>query len=57
MKLAEIADRISAHLSRFESDPKINIVGEGRLKSDALAYLAWLDDGNVGKHYRALGVR
>jgi hypothetical protein len=25
MKLKEIADRINAHLKRFERDPKINI--------------------------------
>ena len=84
MKLAEIANRIHAHLRRFEADPKINVSESGKptgarkyfctnaysaggrvfviyvtyqgrnslTKAQALAYLAWLDAGNVGKHYR-----
>ena len=82
MKLAEIAERIHAHLKRFEKDPKINparashgntrayycsfasasgryvyvtyITYQGHSalpKADAEAYLAWLDAGNVGRHY------
>ena len=79
-KLGEIAERITAHLQRFEADPAINVetlVGGMKLtpyykafavasgsrvmvknvsyqchtnltKADALAYLAWLDAGNVG---------
>lgn len=83
MKLAEIAERINAHLKRFEKDPKTNPLdpkyktrpfyvasasapkgartvavlyvcyqGASKLdREDALAYLAWLDAGNVGRHY------
>lgn len=85
MKLDEIAARISAHLKRFEKDPKINVTVGGSSgvrtyyntsaarcgsrvgvcyvsyqgwtnlkKADAEAYLAWLDAGNVGRHYEAL---
>lgn len=92
MKLDEIANRISAHLSRFEADRdginanrvRTNARGqESRLppyfnagagasgryvyvryisyqgvshitKDEALRYLAWLDAGNVGRHYEAL---
>lgn len=91
--LGEIAKRISAHLKRFEKDPKINrrqefidgkwqdspegslrgvgsfyyanasaagryvnvlyITYQGQsslIKTEALAYLEWLDAGNVGTH-------
>jgi hypothetical protein len=89
MKLIEIADRISAHLARFEADPIINAPAPSRMgsseglkkywhsrarqagayvgivyiayqgasnisKAEALRYLAWLDAGNVGRHYEAL---
>lgn len=80
-KLGEIAERIAAHLRRFEADPVINPTREGRrirayyspsalvrgsrvgiayvsfqpetclTKSAALGYLAWLDAGNVGRHW------
>lgn len=79
--LAAIAERIAAHLRRFEADPVVNTPREGRriklyyspsafargsrvgisyvsfqsetcvTKADALAYLAWLDAGNVGRHW------
>jgi hypothetical protein len=79
VKNGEIADKIRAHLKRFEADPAINekrrglssywtagagasgryvyvqyIAYQGSTalsKADALAYLAWLDAGNVGRHY------
>lgn len=81
MKLAEIADRITAHLRRFETDTTINApdtkyrlrtyynasawrmgariavayisfqVADRLSRDAALAYLAWLDKGNVGTHY------
>lgn len=83
MKLAEIAERIHAHLKRFEADPKLNPWRNGKVgstkpyycvnafaagsrvmvvyityqsttgltKAEAEAYLAWLDAGNVGRHY------
>lgn len=87
LKMAEIAQRINAHLKRFQTDPVINAgytderrkglhpyyqvgagysgnrvfvtyVGyqgqDGLTKAEALAYLAWLDAGNIGKHYEAL---
>jgi hypothetical protein len=82
-KLAEIAARITAHLKRFEADPKVNARDSdvpkywqshawstGRyvkldyylyrrthrlIKSQALAYLEWLDAGGVGKHYGHTG--
>lgn len=82
--LAEIENRIHAHLKRFERDPVINKRGKragmmllpyflpnaytfGRFvrvmyvmyqgavslsKAEALAYLRWLDAGNVGTHYQ-----
>lgn len=83
MSMKELAARISAHLARFEADPKINAPiqrdtmellpfynagtyygrgakigvryisyqGHSSLSRDeALAYLEWLDAGNVGKH-------
>lgn len=83
-KLAEIAERIAAHLRRFEADPALretqntsgprmklywgaftNVAGSrirvgyvrGRFddecitKATALGYLAWLDAGNVGRHF------
>ena len=87
----EIAERISAHLKRFEADPAINVetsrgpntppgkglraffnararVAGARVgvtyisyqnstnlkKVEAEKYLAWLDAGNVGRHYEAL---
>ena len=80
-KLAEIAERIAAHLRRFEASPAINAPRDGRrinayhnpsafvrgsrigvgyvsfqsetclTKPEALAYLAWLDAGNVGRHF------
>jgi hypothetical protein len=82
--LAELASRISAHLRRFEKDPKINpprpdaggthayycpgahaagakvavsyicYQGSGfpMQRAEALAYLRWLDAGNVGTHYK-----
>jgi hypothetical protein len=86
MKLGEIAERIDAHLKRFERDKEVNApvkhnamslrpffnasaFAAGRYvcvkyisyqatqslsKSDAGKYLAWLDAGNVGRHYEAL---
>ncbi len=79
MKLEESAQRILAHLQRFEADPTIDaraasyycvnayVAGsrigvtyvsfQGRsclTKAEALAYLAWLDAGHVGRHYEAL---
>ena len=82
MKLTEIANRIAAHLARFEKDKTINkpfgtgvrpyyftnAYRGGRYvcvryvayqltssltREEALAYLAWLDAGNVGKHWEA----
>lgn len=79
-KLAEIAERIYAHLKRIEADPKLNLKQHGGTsaywcvntwrggsrvfvkyvayqskssltREEALAYLAWLDAGNVGKHW------
>ena len=79
MKLDEIANRIAAHLARFEKDKTINkpfgtgvkpyyfasAYRGGRYvcvryvayqltssltREEALAYLAWLDAGNVGTH-------
>lgn len=81
--IGEIADRIRAHLGRFESDPKINVPSGNGLhpfylanawaagsrvfvtyvsfqgassltKTQAALYLAWLDAGNVGKHWKAI---
>lgn len=88
-KLAEIAERISVHLKRFESDTGdinrdehghgvngrglrpyylaqavavgsrvfvqyISYQGHSSLKkNEALAYLEWLDAGNVGRHFEA----
>lgn len=83
--MGELAERIDAHLKRFESDPEINIdrSGNGLMtyygaragygggpklsvtyvtyqdrsklsKAEAEKYLAWLDAGNVGRHYEAL---
>ena len=81
--LVELAQRITAHLKRFEKDPKINpprphaagthryyessahvagskiaisyICYQGSCfplgRNEALAYLRWLDAGNVGDHY------
>jgi len=84
MKLDEIAQRIAAHLQRFEHDPVINIKdaiykikpyywtrcrragsrimvtyltfqGSSSLtKEEALRYLEWLDQGNVGKHFKIM---
>lgn len=83
MTVKEIADRIDAHLKRFESDPRINrktrentslywqarAWSSGRFvrvlyvnyqgstavsKADAEKYLAWLDAGNEGQHFKAL---
>lgn len=83
MKVREIAERIRAHLKRFEADPKINVrthlvlhpcrkfyqagawasgryvwvtyiayqASSALTKSEAERYLAWLDAGNVGRHY------
>jgi hypothetical protein len=79
--LREIAQRIDAHLDRFEADPKINKVVHGMRsyyyagarvagrwvsvayisfqgpssldRERALRYLAWLDAGNIGRHYEA----
>lgn len=82
-----IAQRIAAHLRRFEADPKINREREGRGKpyynagagaaagarritvvyvsyqgasrltrAHAELYLAWLDAGNVGRHFEALRI-
>ena len=83
MKLAEIAERIDAHLKRIEADPKTNPWNDGKVngtrpyfragvhtsgsriasgtsaikaqriltKMIAIKYLAWLDAGNVGKHF------
>jgi hypothetical protein len=83
LKLSEIADRIDAHLKRFEASGAINksvrrnrvdtrpycdacaysigryvfvryvsYQGATSMKRDeAEKYLAWLDSGNVGKHY------
>lgn len=84
MKNKEIAEKIYAHLKRFEADSSINqkhrglssywSVGasaSGRYvyvqyiayqgssalsKAEALAYLTWLDGGNVGRHYKAPAV-
>ena len=81
MRTTEIAQRIDAHLKRFENDPVINdrpypytlyyrasaYVAGGWVriryvsyksysalrKADAERYLAWLDAGNVGSHYKA----
>jgi hypothetical protein len=81
VKLGEIADRIHAHLKRFENDPVINAPvglrkpyysagarmrgaycqvhyvsygGKGTMltKNEAAKYLAWLDAGNIGPHWR-----
>jgi len=83
VKLKEIAERINAHIKRFEADPIIN-AGDRKYKSRpyyhahvhergnrvfvqyvsyqgptslskerALAYLQWLDNGNVGRHFEA----
>lgn len=89
MTTKEIAEKIDAHLKRFEKDPKINAPyspvgnpktrllyywhagarGCGRWisicyvayqsrssisKMDGERYLAWLDAGNVGRHFEAL---
>lgn len=84
-KLAEIAERILAHLKRIEKDLKLNprrrpgglldyynvncFPAGARIeivyvsyqgwsyisKVEALAYLAWLDAGNVGKHWEVPG--
>jgi len=83
LKLGEIADRISAHLKRFEADPEINKKDRQELspywnanawdsrprvfiryvsyqghssltKEQAVRYLKMLDEGFVGRHYRAL---
>lgn len=91
MKLAAIATRIKAHLSRMEADRarNLNLVpatkrhpeqrlshfygpncwsagsrlrimyiayqGAGTMtRAEGLAYLAWLDAGNYGKHHEAL---
>ncbi len=85
LKTEEIAQRINAHLKRFERDPEINdrdsrIGGRAKFwnafsrsngrrvlvtyvsyqhtsslkKAEALAYLAWLDAGNVGRHHAAV---
>ena len=84
--LDECAERITAHLKRFEADAGINVaqktgkltlkpycvpgvqrhgtrlriryadpVGRGSLLTvnEARAYLAWLDAGNVGKHWES----
>lgn len=80
MKLDEIAEKIRAHLKRFEADPVINAINVWKThpyyhanayragsrvavtyisyqhtsnlkREDALEYLAWLDAGNVGRHY------
>ena len=93
----EIAEKIGAHLFRFEHDPKINVrnryvpetrkwvpdpnaiplyylarawaTGNCRVSviyitfqhasvltmAEAEAYLAWLDAGNVGRHYKMQG--
>lgn len=83
-RLDDIAKRITAHLKRFEADPKINApdakyhttpyhwpqawragnrIGiryvsyqtDSYLRAaDAENYLAWLDAGNVGKHWWAM---
>ncbi len=79
-KIAEIAERIAAHLLRMEkTDPKrgssrcayympnawaagprvgvryVSYQSTTNLtKADALEYLAWLDAGNEGSHYKAL---
>jgi hypothetical protein len=83
LKLGEIAERIHAHLKRFEADPEINrkdptyktrrfymasATSTGRYVSvryinyqghsnlerpEAEGYLAWLDAGNVGEHYKS----
>ncbi len=80
--LTDIAARISAHLTRFERDPKINPLdkqygtyqyrsagayragryvnvryvsyqGDTTLTREvAMRYLAWLDAGNVGSHFK-----
>ena len=82
MKLKEIAEKISAHLARFERDAMINkpcptlkkrpyyfaraFASGNRVgvvyvnyqhhsyltKADAIAYLDWLDAGNIGDHWR-----
>ena len=81
MKLDEIANRIAAHLARFEKDKTINkpfgtgvkpyyfshayrggryvrVIyvtyheADSLTREEALAYLAWLDAGNVGKHWK-----
>ena len=62
--LTEIANRIDAHLKRFEgrswrSRSKLCITyGNYRdavmvTKEQAIEYLRWLDSGNVGTHYMA----
>ncbi len=80
LKLTEIADRITAHLKRFERDPVINKLNKWDAKpyynahawrggayvriryvsyrgttslrrAEAIAYLEWLDAGNVGRHF------
>ena len=82
-EVEELADKIHAHLQRFERDSKINktdptyktrpffyasahraygptiaicyVSYQGHLKltpDEALEYLKWLDDGNIGTHYR-----
>ncbi len=84
-EVEELAERIDAHLKRFEHDPEINKASSGRMMNitpyfhahasraygptvsityisfqgtsklkpeEAQAYLKWLDDGNIGTHYR-----
>lgn len=83
MKATEIAQRIDAHLKRFEADPAINSLSiygsrlyyrarawasggwvciryisfhdsDSLRKAAAERYLAWLDAGKVGSHFKAL---
>lgn len=86
LKLAELAERIDAHLRRLEADKDVNVNPRapklkmlysaaaepaGRFvairyvsyqgfmnvsKADALAYLAALDGGFVGRHFEALAI-
>lgn len=86
MKIAELAEKITAHLKRFENDPIINKSGKYRTspyqrafafhtgryvgvtyvefqgpsylsRDEAVKYLAWLDAGNVGRHWKQQGAQ
>lgn len=50
LKLTEIADRIGAHLRRFETDPTINVARNGLLKPFYMAG-AWAAGSRVFVRY------